>query len=352
MSLTRIALNLAERGLLPDALVRAGIRQLLRHRLQEIHASDNQKSADLTAQFIERMNRSQIAPLPELANAQHYEVPAQFFELCLGRQRKYSSCYWDADCPALNDAEEKALALTAEHAELQNGQDILELGCGWGSLSLWMAAHYPDSRIVAVSNSGSQREHIECTAAQRGLSNLRVITCDMNHFQPAQSGIAHQFDRIVSVEMFEHMRNYRELYARVHDWLKPNGKFLKQIFVHRQVPYAFEVAGDEDWMSQYFFSGGMMPSDDLPLHFQERLQLERRWRWDGRHYEKTLNAWLAEMDAKTPEITAIIAATYGKENVTLWRSRWRLFYMACAELFGFNRGQEWWVSHYLFAKPA
>lgn len=350
MSLTRLALSMAERGLLPDVLVRAGIRHLLRERLQEIHADDNEECADQTTQFIERMNRSQIAPLPELANAQHYEVPAKFFELCLGPQRKYSSCYWDADCKSLSDAEEKALALTAEHAQLQNGHDILELGCGWGSLSLWMAAHFPQSRIVAVSNSNSQREHIERTAAERRLQNLRVITCDMNHFQPSQFGIAYQFDRVVSVEMFEHMRNYRELYGRVHDWLKPGGKLMKHIFVHRQVPYAFEVAGDEDWMSKYFFSGGMMPSDDLPLHFQQSLQLERRWRWDGRHYEKTLNAWLAEMDSAETQITPILAATYGEENVTIWRNRWRIFYMACAELFGFNRGQEWWVSHYLFVK--
>jgi cyclopropane-fatty-acyl-phospholipid synthase len=350
MTPTRLALTMAERGWLPDSAIRAGIRHLLRQRLQEINANDNERNADLCAQFIECMNRSPIAPMPELANAQHYEVPAQYFALCLGPQRKYSSCYWDADCTTLADAEEKALALTAEHAQLQDGQDVLELGCGWGSLSLWMAAHYPNSRIVAVSNSNSQREHIALTATQRGLHNLRVITCDMNHFDPVLSGIAHRFDRIVSVEMFEHMRNYRELYSRVADWLNPGGKFMKHIFVHRQVPYAFEVSGDDDWMSQYFFSGGMMPSDDLPLHFQQALQLEQRWRWDGRHYEKTLNAWLAKMDAEEKQVTIILAHTYGVDKLSMWRNRWRIFYMACAELFGFNHGQEWFVSHYLFVK--
>jgi len=350
MSLTQTALTLAERGMLPDTLVRAGIRQLLGRRLDEIQADDCTRNADLAAQFIEQMDTAQIAPLPELANAQHYEVPARFFELCLGPQRKYSSCYWDDDCRSLAEAEEHALALTAQHAELADGQDILELGCGWGSLTLWMGKHYPNSRIVAVSNSNSQREFITRTASERGLTNVRVITCDMNHFQPAQFGIEKQFDRVVTVEMFEHMRNYRELYSRVHDWLRPSGKLFKHIFVHRLVPYAFEIAGDDDWMSQYFFSGGMMPSDDLPLHFQQHLQLQRRWRWDGTHYEKTLNAWLANMDAHHDEITTILSDTYGAANVTQWRSRWRIFYMACAELFGYKRGQEWWVSHYLFVK--
>ncbi len=350
MSLAQTSLTLAERGMLPDTLVRAGIRHLLGKRLDEIRAHDCSGNAELADQFIEQMDKAQIAPLPELANAQHYEVPARFFELCLGPQRKYSSCYWEDGCRTLAEAEVKALALTARHAELANGQDILELGCGWGSLTLWMAKQYPDSRIVAVSNSNSQREFITRTASERGLPNVHVITSDMNHFRPGQSGIDNRFDRVVSVEMFEHMRNHRELYARVHDWLKPGGKFFKHIFVHRQVPYAFEIAGDDDWMSRYFFSGGMMPSDDLPLHFQQHLQLQQRWRWDGTHYEKTLNAWLANMDAHRDEITTILAETYGAGNVTVWRNRWRIFYMACAELFGYNHGQEWWVSHYLFAK--
>jgi cyclopropane-fatty-acyl-phospholipid synthase len=352
MSAAAIALRLAERGWLPDVLVRAGIRHLLRSRLHDIDAGDIAANAERAAQFIAQMNDAPIAPLPELANAQHYEVPARFFALCLGHQRKYSCCYWDADCHRLNEAEEKALALTAEHADLQNGQDILELGCGWGSLTLWMAEHYPYNRIVALSNSQSQRAYIEQAAHQRGLTNVHVITCDMNVLQPDDFGIDHCFDRIVSVEMFEHMRNYHALYARVHAWLKPGGKFFKHIFVHRQVPYAFEVAGDDDWMSQHFFSGGMMPCDDLPLYFQSHLQLERRWRWDGRHYEKTLNAWLAKMDDHSAEIDNILAATYGRDQLTLWRGRWRIFYMACAELFGFNQGQEWWVSHYLFVKPS
>jgi cyclopropane-fatty-acyl-phospholipid synthase len=228
---------------------------------------------------------------------------------------------------------------------LQDGQHILELGCGWGSLSLWMAEKYPNAKITGVSNSNSQREYIMNTAKSRGIANLHIITADMNVFEaPAQ------YDRIVSVEMFEHMRNYQVLYGKVANWLKPQGKFFKHIFVHRNTPYAFEVQGDDDWMSQYFFSGGMMPSDDLPLYFQDHLRLIDRWRWDGTHYEKTANAWLENMDKHHDEITKVLANTYGADQVEVWRNRWRMFYMACAELFGYNNGQEWWVSHYLFEK--
>ncbi|HWU83314.1 MAG TPA: cyclopropane-fatty-acyl-phospholipid synthase family protein [Methylophilaceae bacterium] len=346
MQVTSLAINWSERGLVPDYAIRAGIRRLVEKRLQEISADDCEKAASLENTFIEHMHQSPIAPLPELANAQHYEVPAEFFKLCLGKHRKYSSCYWDKDTKTLDEAEALALQLTCQHADLADGQDVLELGCGWGSLSLWMAEHYPQSRITAVSNSNSQREYILSTARDRGLYNLQVITCDMNDFQAAS-----QFDRIVSVEMFEHMRNYRTLYGRVHDWLKPGGRFFKHIFVHRMTPYAFEVAGEDDWMSQFFFSGGIMPSDDLPLRFQENLKLVKQWRWDGTHYQKTANAWLQNMDANAIKVSPVLAATYGAAHVEMWRNRWRIFYMSCAELFGFNDGQEWWVSHYLFERP-
>lgn len=350
MSVTTWAMNAAERGWLPDAVIRAGIRQLLRRRLREIGAANDEASADKTSTFINAMRSSVVAPVPELANEQHYEVPAGFFEKCLGPQRKYSSCFWPEGVNNLEEAEEQALKLTAEHAMLANGQHILELGCGWGSLTLWMAKNFPDSRIVAISNSHSQRVHIEQTAQARNLTNVTVITADMNVFQPADHGIAYQFDRIVSVEMFEHMRNYDLLYERIHDWLKPGGMFFKHIFVHRDVPYAFETESEDDWMGKYFFSGGIMPSEDLPLHFQRRLQLVRRWRWNGQHYAKTLNAWLRRMDAHSQELNPLLGQVYGESSVTTWRNRWRIFFMACAELFDFNRGREWWVSHYLFQR--
>ncbi len=346
MQVTSLAINWAERGLVPDYGLRAGIRRLLEKRLDEISADDCEAGAEIESRFIAAMHESPIALVPELANEQHYEVPADFFKHCLGKHRKYSSCFWDENTQSLDEAEALALKLTCEHADLKDGQDILELGCGWGSLTLWMGAHFPNSKITAVSNSNSQRRYIMTQAAQHGIDNIEVITCDMNAFEAPK-----QYDRIVSVEMFEHMRNYRVLYGKVHDWLNPGGKFFKHIFVHRLTPYAFEVAGDDDWMSQFFFSGGMMPSDDLPLRFQEKLKLVNLWRWDGTHYEKTANAWLENMDAKASEIRPILEATYGTAAADMWRMRWRIFYMSCAELFGYNNGQEWWVTHYLFERP-
>ena len=344
-----LAIQLAEAGKLPDILVRKGIRQLVETRLADIHASNCEAGIAELTRFISRMNVANIAEVPELANAQHYEVPADFFHLCLGANRKYSSCFWMPDTIDLDDAEILALQQTCDHADIQDGQHILELGCGWGSLSFWMATHYPKAQITGVSNSNSQRETIMQMAKSLGITNLNIITCDMNTFEaPAK------YDRVVSVEMFEHMRNWQVLYGKVANWLKPHGKFFKHIFVHRNTPYLFEVQTNDDqsnnWMSQFFFSGGMMPSDDLPLHFQDDLKLAQRWRWDGTHYEKTANAWLQNMDENAKLITPILAATYGVENVEMWRNRWRMFYMACAELFGYNNGQEWWVTHYLFEK--
>lgn len=345
MSALATSMNWVEQGIVPDALVRAGIRRLCRQRLAETGSEDCEHAAELTGRFAASLAASPIAVATDKANEQHYELPPRFFELVLGPHRKYSSCYWDEQTLTLGEAEARALELTCEHAGLNNGQDILELGCGWGSLTLWMAARYPDSRITAVSNSAPQRLHIEEQARQRKLGNLRVITADMNRF-----AIGEQFDRVVSVEMFEHMRNWPELFARVAGWLKPGGRFFMHVFVHRHAPYLFEARDDSDWMSRHFFTGGMMPSDDLALHFQQHLKLVERWRWDGSHYEKTANAWLAEMDAKRALVTPVLEETYGKQDAEIWRQRWRIFFMACAELFGYDRGQTWWVSHYLFER--
>jgi cyclopropane-fatty-acyl-phospholipid synthase len=346
-TVTNLAVNWTEQGFVPDAVIRAGIRRLLKARLTEIHATDNQAAAEVSEKFIRHMNLAPLAPLAEKANEQHYEVPAAFFAEALGRHRKYSSCYWPDGISNLDEAEAMALSLTCGHAGLADGQDVLDLGCGWGSLTLWMAEHYPASRITAVSNSHSQREYILAEAARRGLGNIEVITCDMNVFD-----IGLQFDRIVSVEMFEHMRNWRQLFGRVCGWLKPGGRFFMHVFCHRSTPYEFADNGPSDWMGRHFFSGGIMPSDDLALRFQERLKLLRRWRWDGRHYEQTANAWLANVDRRRDAVLRILAATYGEDTAEQWFMRWRIFFMACAELFGYNRGQEWWVSHYLFERPS
>ena len=339
------AIDLSERGIIPDPILRSSIRHLIQQRLRELKVEDCESGNDVTKAFVAMMNDSPIAPLPGKANEQHYEVPTSLFEIMLGKNMKYSSCFWRDNVQDLDTAEDDSLALTCEHAQLEDGMDVLELGCGWGSLTLWMASHYPNSSISAVTNSNSQRQHINSQAEARGLNNINVITMDMNDFSMEGS-----FDRVVSVEMFEHMRNYKKLYAMIAELLNPGGKFFKHIFVHRSVPYEFIVRDETDWMSKYFFSGGIMPSDELPLHFQQDLQLNQRWRWNGSHYEKTSNAWLKNMDDNRDSIMPLIEQTYGKDEAVKWWMRWRMFYMSCAELFGYDKGQQWWVSHYLFDK--
>ncbi|EIC20093.1 methyltransferase, cyclopropane fatty acid synthase [Thiorhodovibrio frisius] len=359
------AVLLAERGWLPDALVRAGIRARLRDTLKDLPVTDCEAAITSERDFLAMMRASPIAAVPERANQQHYEVPAEFFDLVLGPRRKYSCCHWPDGVDSLAQAEDAALTLTAERAGIADGQRVLELGCGWGSFSLWAAAHYPGSEFVAVSNSHSQKAFIDAEAARASLTNLRVLTVDMNDFQAPG-----QFDRIVSIEMFEHMRNWFALFERLHGWLLPGGRFLMHIFCHRAHPYPYEEQGGDDWMTRFFFAGGIMPHDALPLQFQQHLRLLDHWRWDGRHYERTLNAWLARMDENRGQVMPILEQTYGgdpasenlpSENLpsknpapaaALWWMRWRLFLMACAELFGFRAGQEWWVGHYLFERPA
>lgn len=347
-TILRWAMNLIDRGKMPDALIRLGIRRLCRQRLRELGGADCESRQRAAERFVADMNDSPVAPIPEKANEQHYEVPAAFFTHVLGEHRKYSCCHFGANVTTLDAAEADALRLTCDRAELRDGMRILELGCGWGSLSLWMAQHYPGSRITAVSNSASQRRYIEEQANRRGLDNLEVITCDMNAFE------AHgEFDRVVSVEMFEHMRNYRELLRRVSGWLRPAGKLFVHVFCHRDASYAFETEGEANWLGRHFFSGGIMPADDLLPRFQEHLRLTRQWRWSGVHYEKTANAWLANLDAGRDDVMPILAQTYGEANAAMWFQRWRVFFMACAELWGYDRGEQWWVSHYLFEnRPA
>jgi cyclopropane-fatty-acyl-phospholipid synthase len=342
---SNLAISWVEQGLVPDGVIRAGIRRLLKQRLQEIGAGDAIVAADLSARFAAALEHAPVAVLPHKANEQHYEIPAPFFAEVLGQHRKYSSCWWPEGVATLDQAEAAALTATCEHAELADGQDILELGCGWGSLSLWMAARYPAGRITAVSNSHSQRAYIEGEASRRGLANVQVITQNMDAFDTAA-----RYDRVVSVEMFEHMRNWPELLRRVSGWLKPQGRFFMHVFVHRSTPYLFVERDARDWMSRHFFSGGMMPSDDLALHFQDDLRILRRWRWDGTHYQSTANAWLANMDARREHIWPVLEQIYGQSQAALWWMRWRIFFMSCAELFGYEDGQQWWVSHYLFER--
>ncbi|MDP9043652.1 MAG: cyclopropane-fatty-acyl-phospholipid synthase family protein [Pseudomonadota bacterium] len=343
---TAVAVSWVEQGYVPDPVIRLGIRRLLKQRLAELHSGDAVATAALTQSFFEQLRDAPVALVPEKANEQHYEVPAEFFGAVLGTHRKYSACYW-GDGPgalkSLDEAEAAALGLTCERAALADGQDILELGCGWGSLTLWIAERYRGSRITAVSNSNSQRAHIEAQAAARGLTNVKVLTRDVNDFDTPD-----RYDRVVSVEMFEHLRNWPAAFARVASWLRPEGKFFMHVFAHREAPYPFVERDASDWMSRHFFSGGMMPSDDLALLCQDDLLLRRRWRWDGTHYARTAEAWLRNMDDRRDQLMPLFTRCYGANEAALWWTRWRLFFMSVAELFGHAQGQQWWVSHYLF----
>ena len=344
-AVTKRAVSWTESGLVPDAVIRAGIRRLLESKRKEIHSGDEEYAAATMNAFVRSMNKSPIALATELANEQHYEVPAEFFTHVMGDHLKYSCCYWPNDVKNLSEAEAAALELTVARAGIEDGMQVLDLGCGWGSLSLWIAEHFPNTAVTSVSNSTSQRQFIEAQARARSIDNIEVFSRDMNDFTTAQ-----RFDRVVSVEMFEHMRNYRELFRRIDGWLNPDGKFFMHIFCHRTTPYEYIDKGPGDWMSRHFFSGGIMPSADLPLRFPEHLSIEKRWHWNGQHYAKTCNAWLAKMDANEAAIKPVLANCYGEENASLWWQRWRIFFMACAELFDYDDGQEWYVGHYLFNK--
>lgn len=346
-----LALDLVERGMVPDFLTRRGIRKLLEQRLAEEAARAGGSPEEWKERFVEELRASPIALHTDAANEQHYELPPEFFLLALGPHLKYSGCHYDAEDATLGDAEASMLALTCERAQLADGQRVLELGCGWGSLTLWIAEHYPGSRVTAVSNSAPQRAFIEARARERGLSNVRVVTSDMNDFDaavPDAGGLP--YDRVVSVEMFEHMRNYERLLGRVASWMADDARLFVHVFCHRRFAYPFETEGDDNWMGRYFFTGGIMPSEDLLPRFDRDVVCEEQWWVDGTHYGRTSEDWLRNMDRHRDEIGRIFRDVYGPADADRWVQRWRVFFMSCAELFGYRGGTEWGVVHHRFRK--
>ena len=342
----KLLIKIAEKGLLPDFFIRFGISRLCGQRLSDAKGLSTQAMEEKHQQWINILKDSPVALVPEKANEQHYEVPPRLFELVLGSNLKYSAGYWPQGTSSLDDSEVEMLKLTSERASLSDGQDVLELGCGWGSLTFHMAQNFPNSKITAVSNSNDQRQFIEKKCEKLKIKNIKVITADMNDFS-----IDKRFDRVVSIEMFEHMRNYDELLKRVSGWLKKDGKLFVHIFSHKEIAYPFEDEDEGDWMAREFFSGGQMPSHKLLTCFASRMKIEKDWRVEGTHYEKTSLAWLNKMDENKAEVLKLFEKTYGKNEASIWFQRWRIFFMSCEVLFGFNQGSEWGVSHYLFEKP-
>lgn len=332
---------LLEKNLLPDWLIRIGIRRLLAQRIREESPRYDPEA------YVADLRTRHLAEQTAAANEQHYEVPTPFYQYCLGKRLKYSGCFYPTGKESLDQAEEHTLALYAERAQLADGQHILELGCGWGSLCLYNAERFPHAHITAISNSKTQKEHIDTEARKRGLKNLRIITCDINAFDITPG----QFDRVVSVEMFEHLKNYELLFQNIARWLKPGGLLFTHIFTHHRLSYHFVARDASDWMSRYFFTGGQMPAHDLLPRFQNHLRLVQDWKVNGRHYQQTAEHWLKNMDAHREEIMPLFRDTYGADQAVKWWAYWRVFYMACAELWGYRNGEEWLVSHYVFRKP-
>ncbi|MCG8528783.1 MAG: cyclopropane-fatty-acyl-phospholipid synthase family protein [Opitutales bacterium] len=333
--------RLAENGIIPTWLIRAGIRMRLKRKLEQ----EQDRHPAFKETFVKMLRNSPIAIATDDANDQHYQVPTDFYKTILGPCLKYSACYWPEGVETLQAAEIASLELVAERAQIDNGHSILDMGCGWGSFSLWAASQFPDSQILAVSNSLTQAQYIRSEAEKRGLGNLNVVTRNMVEFDPEQS-----FDRIVSIEMFEHMRNYEMLFRRVSGWLKPGGRLFVHVFSHKTYAYDYDDSDPSDWMSNYFFTGGIMPSHDLFSHFNQDLQIDEDWKLNGMHYTRTLEAWLDNLDAEFDYIHPLFMNHYGKDSTKQWINRWRMFILACSELFGYKNGTEWGISHYRFKK--
>ena len=333
-------------GLVPDRLLRRVILSRVKGLERNFDRLTPEEQAAREAAVVAEFESGAIAVNADDANRQHYDLPPEFFESVLGPRRKYSCCYWGGGIAGLAQAEEAMLELTAERTGLGDGQDILDLGCGWGSLSLWAAERYPHSHVLAMSNSHTQRRFIEELREEKGLGNLEVVTAEVGEFAPQR-----RFDRVVSIEMFEHVRNHRALMQRVAGWLRPEGRLFVHVFCHRRHLYAFEPDAGGGWMTRHFFSGGIMPSSDYLPRYQDDLNLLDRWEVNGRHYALTLRSWLENLDRHRNEVLPLLAATYGHDRARLWFAYWRIFFMACEETFALDSGRAYFVAHYLFSKP-
>lgn len=338
-------IKLLEKNLLPDFIIRQGIRHLLKKRLQDLAKQSSGDVKTWEDNWVKTLKNSPIAVETEAANEQHYEVPDELYTLCLGPRLKYSSAYYLNPTSTLAEAEDTMIELYCQRAQLSDGQRLLDLGCGWGSLSLTLAAKYPNSQITGFSNSNGQRKFILQQAKNRGIHNLNILTGNIITHE-----FSEKFDRILSVEMFEHMRNYELLLKKVSHWLNEEGKLFVHIFCHKEYSYPFEVKDDSDWMSKYFFTGGQMPAANLLPKFQEHLSLLNQWTVSGVHYQKTSEDWLINIDRHKNQVLALFRKTMPSSEALKWFQYWRVFFMSCAELFGYNQGREWFVSHYLWEK--
>lgn len=344
-TISTAAIALAEAGKIPDYLLSYGIERACAQRLKEVQFQYADDPQGELSRFIAQLESSPIAEATHEANEQHYELPPEFFGLILGPRRKYSGCEWSSGVTTLEEAELGALKTVAERAGIREGQRILELGCGWGSLCLYLAEQFPGSEIVSISNSSGQRKYIESQCIARKISNLTVITKDINDFQPEG-----KFDRIVTIEMLEHVRNYAALFTRIRDWLNSEGRLFVHVFRHKDYAYLFETEGSQNWMGRHFFTGGVMPSHNLLIKAQNSLEILQTWQVNGTNYALTADAWLDNMTRNRSLLLPILAKRYGSGEEKIWFQRWRMFFIACRELFGFAEGTEWGVSHYLFRK--
>lgn len=335
------------RDYIPEWLIRHGIRGMLAQKIKEQTRPTPEAQRDALIAFVNELKALPIALHTDSANRQHYEVPAELFKYALGPRLKYSCALWSDTTKTLGEAEENMLDLYCQRADLHDGQDVLELGCGWGSLSLYLAVRYPNSNIVTLSNSATQKKYIDEQIAEKGIKNLHVLTANIVQFDTEM-----EFDRVISIEMFEHLKNYEIMLANVSRWLRAEGKLFIHIFTHKRFAYHYEDKDGTDWMTSTFFEGGTMPSEDLLLYFQKNVRIVDQWTVSGTHYQKTSEAWLANLKANKDAVMKIMAQTYGSANAVKWWAFWKLFFLACAELWGYKNGSEWTVSHYLFEPQA